>query len=60
MAYGGVAWNVHEVADQLTEEGKIQEVIIVGVDHAGVHRFSEYMPQKPVEAMPTGLSGHLK
>lgn len=48
LAYGGVAWNVHEVVDSLVASGAMEEVIIVGIAHAGENRFSEYMPQKPV------------
>ncbi len=53
LAYGGAAWNIHEVTDDLSQQSKLKEIIIVGVDHAGVNRFSEYMPQKPLEALPS-------
>jgi enterochelin esterase-like enzyme len=50
LAYGGVAWNVQYIADSLVGAGAMEEIIIVGLAHAGEHRFSEYMPQRPVES----------
>lgn len=52
LAYGGKAWNVHEVVDSLVAAHAMEEIIIVGLAHAGANRFSEYMPQKPVETFP--------
>ena len=48
-AMGTASWNVHSVADSLSKAGLMQEIIIVGVDHAAEKRFAEYMPQKPME-----------
>lgn len=59
LAYGGVAWNIDEVVDSLVKAGKMQEIIIVGVDHAGYDRFSEYAPQKPMEALPQEMRDSL-
>ncbi len=59
MAYGGAAWNIDEVADSLVQEGNMQEVIIVGVDHAGYDRFAEYAPQKPMETLPQHMQDSL-
>lgn len=59
MAYGGAAWNIDQVADSLAEAGRIEEVIIVGIDHAGYDRFAEYMPQKPAEALPKDMQDSL-
>lgn len=52
LAYGGVSWRFDQVTDSLVRANKIREFIIVGVNHAGIKRFSEYMPQKVVEAIP--------
>jgi arylsulfatase A-like enzyme/predicted alpha/beta superfamily hydrolase len=51
LAYGGVAWNVHEVIDSLVGTKMMEEVIVVGLAHASENRFSEYMPQKPIESL---------
>ncbi len=52
LAYGGFSWRINQVADSLVEAGAMKEIIIVGIDNAGVNRFSEYMPQKPVMNLP--------
>lgn len=52
LAYIGYAWNIQNVLDSLVEKGITKEVIIVGVENAEAKRFSEYMPQKAVEALP--------
>lgn len=48
LSYSKVAWNIHETVDSLSKAETIKEVIVVGIDHEGVDRFSEYMPQKPM------------
>lgn len=59
LAYGGVAWNIDEVVDSLLQAGAMQEIIIVGVDHAAYDRFAEYAPQKPMEAIPQNMQDSL-
>lgn len=48
-SYGGVPWDVHVAATQLTEAGVIPSVIIVGVWNVGANRWGEYVPQKPAD-----------
>ncbi|MBL7818953.1 MAG: hypothetical protein JNL70_28390 [Saprospiraceae bacterium] len=43
------SWNVDDVATKLMREGKIQNVIVVGVWNAGKSRHANYFPQKPFE-----------
>lgn len=52
LSYSGAAWNIHQVVDQLVEKKAIPEIIIVALEHASAKRFSEYMPQKPIAALP--------
>jgi len=37
-------WHADETATELIESGRIEELIIVGIPHAGEHRIREYMP----------------
>lgn len=46
------SWNSHEVVDSLIQTHTINEVILVGVNHAEDKRFEEYMPQKPLDNLP--------
>lgn len=52
LSYSKHAWRIHTVLDSLVQLGKAREAIIVGLDNAGIDRFSEYMPQAPVESLP--------
>ena len=47
LAYFGRSWRISDVSDQLVKDKYVKEFIIVGIDHAGINRFSEYMPEKP-------------
>lgn len=60
LAYGGISWQIDRVADSLVNEGYINEFIIVGINNAGIKRFSEYMPQKPVEEIPQECDSLIK
>jgi len=40
----GKEWEADETAERLIEEGRIEPLIIVAVDHAGVARVEEYTP----------------
>lgn len=51
LTYGGISWQFNRVTDSLTMLNQIEEFILVGINHAGVKRFSEYMPQKVVEVI---------
>jgi predicted alpha/beta superfamily hydrolase len=42
-AFGGVAWEVDATVDRLVGEGKMREVIVVGIDNTSA-RMSEYTP----------------
>lgn len=52
LAYGGFSWRIDQVVDSLVDKNQIEEIIIVAVEHAGINRFSEYMPQKPMVNAP--------
>ena len=39
-------WRAHTTADELTRQGKIEPVILVGVDNTGVRRMAEYTPTR--------------
>ncbi len=43
-AYGGESWRLGQTADALIEAGKIEPLLIVGIDHAGEKRAQEYTP----------------
>ena len=60
LAYGGVSWRIDKVVDSLSKLGSIQELIIVGIDHANEKRFSEYVPQKPLESLPAAYLDSLR
>lgn len=45
-AFGGVAWQLGETADQLVAAGLIEPLIIVGIDNAGEKRLGEYTPTR--------------
>jgi predicted alpha/beta superfamily hydrolase len=42
----GKTWNAHTTADQLTEAGEIEPVILVGVANTGLRRMAEYTPTR--------------
>jgi predicted alpha/beta superfamily hydrolase len=42
----GQHWRLGEMADMLSSEGRIQPLIIVGVNHTGIGRVQEYTPTK--------------
>jgi enterochelin esterase-like enzyme len=44
-------WDVDGVLGQLIAEGKIRKCIVVGIWNGEENRHSEYMPQKPFEAL---------
>ncbi len=52
LSYSKFAWRVDRVVDSLVKKNKMNEIIIVGLNNAGEKRFSEYMPQKPMENLP--------
>jgi enterochelin esterase-like enzyme len=45
-------WQVDEALTQLIAEGKIAPLIVVGIDHAGERRLSEYLPWREVIQLP--------
>lgn len=40
----GETWHVQDTADRLIAAGRIEPLIIVGIDHANAHRIEEYTP----------------
>jgi len=41
-AFNGQSWNLHRIADRLIGEGKIEEIVMVGVSNRGTERADEY------------------
>ena len=39
-------WQAHTTADQLTREGSIEPVILVGINNTGLRRMAEYTPTR--------------
>ncbi len=57
-AWAGQEWEVDETAQRLINEGKIREVIIIGI-WSNEYRHSEYFPQKPFQNLPQALQDSL-
>ena len=49
-------WQVDETLDSLSDIGIISKIIVVGIFHTGVKRYSEYMPAQPADDIKTYLS----
>ena len=47
------SWEVDDVLTKLLREGKIADVIVVGISNTGKMRHPEYFPQKPFESLTT-------
>ena len=47
------SWEVDDVLTKLQREGKIADVIVVGISNTGKTRHAEYFPQKPFESLTT-------
>lgn len=45
------AWNVDDVVQNLLNQNKIKDVIVVGIWNSGATRHSDYFPQKPFESL---------
>ena len=45
------AWDVDDVVSKLMKEGKIKDVIVVGMASDGNTRHVDYFPQKPFESL---------
>ena len=45
------AWDVDDAISKLLNEGKIKDVIVVGVWNGGATRHTDYFPQKPYESL---------
>ncbi|MFK8006685.1 MAG: alpha/beta hydrolase [Saprospiraceae bacterium] len=56
LAYGGFSWRLDRVVDSLVDKSILEEVIIVALENAGVNRFSEYMPRKPMIKIPQTIA----
>ncbi|MED4588180.1 alpha/beta hydrolase-fold protein [Priestia flexa] len=46
-AFNRQLWNVHHVVNRLVEQGKMQEIIIVGIENMKEERANEYSVQVP-------------
>jgi predicted alpha/beta superfamily hydrolase len=42
----GRTWNAHTTADQLTDQGEIEPLILVGIANTGLRRMAEYTPTR--------------
>ena len=60
LAYFGRSWRISDISDQLVKDKYVKEFIIVGIDHAGINRFSEYMPEKPFISFSNNTNNRLK
>lgn len=45
------AWDVDDVVSKLTQEHKIEDLIVVGIWNGGETRHIDYFPQKPFESL---------
>ncbi len=45
------AWDVDDVVSKLTQEHKIEDIIVVGIWNGGETRHIDYFPQKPFESL---------
>ncbi|WP_263371492.1 alpha/beta hydrolase [Granulicella cerasi] len=45
----GKTWQANSTADRLTREGRIEPVILVGLDNTGTHRMADYTPTRDKE-----------
>lgn len=54
---GGVPWSADEAAQTGILEGRIEPLIIVGIDHGGVDRIKEYTPVKTEAGKMKGSGG---
>lgn len=56
-AVGGVPWSADEAAQIAVIEGRVEPLIIVGIDHAGVGRINEYTPVRAERGKMRGSGG---
>ena len=49
ITWNHTSWEVDEVISALIKEGKIKDVIVVGIWNGGSTRHKDYFPQKPFE-----------
>ena len=56
-AVNGVPWGADEAAQVAIMEGRVEPLIIVGIDHGGVDRISEYTPVKTETGRMKGHGG---
>jgi predicted alpha/beta superfamily hydrolase len=53
MTWNKQAWNVDDCACKLLKEGKLKDLIVVGIWNSPQKRHSDYFPQKPFESLTT-------
>ena len=51
LNWNGQEWGVDEVAARLMEANLVRDFIVVAIPNAGSERHSEFLPQKPYEAV---------
>lgn len=56
-AFAGVDWQAGESARRLISDGKIQPLIIVGIDNTGKNRMREYIPYRSFDPRVFGPQG---
>jgi enterochelin esterase-like enzyme len=55
-----VAWEVEKTLTRLSKEGKIRDVIVVGIHNLGKDRHPEFWPQKPWETIPQHMQDAIR
>ncbi len=60
LSYIGHSWRLSEVSNTLINENKVNDFVIIGIDNASINRFSEYMPQKPFNALSRRIKWKLR
>ena len=55
QTWNKAAWNVHEALSKLTQQGRVQDTIVVGIPNNGKYRYSEYYPEKYLALVPTDV-----
>ena len=54
FSYGGVPWGLDKTLDRLIQQGRIAQVVVIGVPNAAT-RFEEYAPEDPLRSLNPDL-----
>jgi enterochelin esterase-like enzyme len=57
VSFGGIEWQVDEIADRLIREAAVPPMIVVGLDNAGKDRIREYMPHRSMNPVILRVQG---